>query len=135
MKNNLILASVLAVAATALHAQNEPLKANIPFDFVVASRTLPAGEYRVDEIGHPGFVILKNADGKGNAIALATPLQSSGIQSQGKLVFHRYGDMYFLSQIWRPGTNSGSEFRETRREHELASTASTQKSTALVAVR
>jgi hypothetical protein len=136
MKQHLILASVFAVAAAALQGQGNsgPLKATVPFDFVVNQQTLPAGEYRVYE-SHPGFVIFKASNGKDHAIVMANPLQASNVQTTGRLVFHRYGDVYFLSELWRSDTYTGSQFSTTRRERELASTPEVQKRTTIVAAR
>jgi hypothetical protein len=39
------------------------------------------------------------------------------------MVFHRYGDRYFLSQIWAQGEERGSELPMTKVEKELASNA------------
>ena len=136
MKKHLILTSVFAVsAAAALHAQNTgPLKANIPFDFVVDQKTMPAGEYTA-EISHQGVVILMAVDGRANAMAMSSPLQSSSLQGAGKLVFHRYADVYFLSELWRPDTYSGSHLQTTGRERELAAAPTIQKRNTIVAVR
>jgi hypothetical protein len=43
------IAFVILLAAGSLFAQmnNNPIKANVPFDFTAGSATLPAGEYRV----------------------------------------------------------------------------------------
>src|SRR5207244_6047829 len=38
-----------------------------------------------------------------------------------QLVFHRYGNRYFLYQIWVRGENRGRELPQTRLERELAS--------------
>jgi hypothetical protein len=35
-------------------------------------------------------------------------------------LFHRYGDTYFLAQIWMQGEKQGRELRKTRRETEMA---------------
>jgi hypothetical protein len=43
--------------------------------------------------------------------------------SQTKLVFRRYGDRYFLYQIWVEGNNRGRELPMTPLEKELASNA------------
>jgi hypothetical protein len=41
------------------------------------------------------------------------------IQSNGRLVFHRYnGNEYFLSQIWMPGRSEFSQLSQTRRERQ-----------------
>ena len=138
MNKHLILTSVFAVAASAaLQAQNniEPLKASIPFDFVAGQTTMSAGEYVVNDVSHPGFVILKGVGGAANAIVLVNPLRSLNVQTGGKLTFHRYGDVYFLSEVWRADTSSGSQVRPTRRERELSAAPGVQRSAAIVAVR
>jgi len=38
---------------------------------------------------------------------------------QTKLVFTRYGDQYFLSEIWMAGTTVGQKLPKSRREREL----------------
>jgi hypothetical protein len=40
--------------------------------------------------------------------------------SQTKLIFHRYGERYFLNQIWVEGNSIGHELRPNRREKEVA---------------
>jgi hypothetical protein len=37
-----------------------------------------------------------------------------------KLVFNRYGDQYFLSEIWVEGATRGRELPKTGREKEMA---------------
>jgi hypothetical protein len=54
---------------------------------------------------------------------LTNAVQTSIEPSQGKLVFHRYGDEYFLSQIWQAGVNAGRELPKSRREIEVAANA------------
>jgi hypothetical protein len=36
------------------------------------------------------------------------------------LVFHRYGDHYFLAQAWTPGERDGFEARKSRSERNVA---------------
>ena len=51
MKKNLIAVVTLGLmlAAPAL-AQTASMKVNVPFDFIVNGKTLPAGEYQVDTL-------------------------------------------------------------------------------------
>ena len=53
------------------------------------------------------------------------PLETNEIGNHGRLVFHRYGDQYFLSQVWFAGEH-GREFIAGPREKKAA----TEKSTA-----
>ena len=41
-----------------------------------------------------------------------------------KLVFHRYGDQYFLAEFWNLGSTTGYEFRRSKAEREIARSAS-----------
>ena len=38
---------------------------------------------------------------------------------KGKLVFHRYGDQYFLSEVWPAGATTGRVIAKSRAESEL----------------
>jgi hypothetical protein len=133
MKTHLLRTSILAlVAAVAVHAQSSNFRVNIPFDFIVGSQTLPAGQYSVDQQSFTGAVILKCLDHKGAAIAIGLPLPAGGAQNEKKLVFHRYNNTYFLAQVWRAGAY-GRKLPTTNREHELAAQRSNPDNITVVA--
>jgi len=46
---------------------------------------------------------------------------------QTKLVFHRYGDRYFLNQIWVEGMSAGHQLPVNAREKEVAKDFSMQE--------
>jgi hypothetical protein len=113
------LAFASALAASAQNPRN--LVVNIPFDFTVKGKTLPAGEYIIsrastaDETG----LIMKRKDGESSAIVLTKPVQSSENQRASRLVFSRYGEHYFLSQVWTAGDMEGRELYKTKQERSL----------------
>jgi hypothetical protein len=113
------LAFISALAVSAQNPRN--LVVNIPFDFTVKGKTLPAGEYivsrtsTVDEMS----LTMKRSDGEATAIVLTKPISSEEIQSESRLVFHRYGERYFLSQVWTSGDALGRELYKTRQEQSL----------------
>ena len=125
MKNQLIRnVSVALLAAASMYAQgSQKLTVQVPFGFHVGASTLPSGEYTVDTGTAPGIVRLRSADSKAAVMILSMSVQAPGPPSQGKLVFHKYGDEYFLSQIWKAGNNTGCELRKSRREIEVAANA------------
>jgi len=125
----LLLMSALAYADTAT------LKVNIPFSFVVGKATMPAGEYSVQGLGPEGNAISIRKSDKGAYITLAIPCQSLKTPEQSKLVFHRYGDRYFLAQIWTAGNNWGHEFPKSRREAEMALDYQLQKVVLVASLR
>ena len=112
---------LLLVAACA-NAQTLGVTANVPFDFVVNKATMPAGEYSVKAISESSAaaLALRNRDSNSTMIALSNEARSLNPSQETKLVFHRYGERYFLSQIWVAGERSGREFAVSKREVEMA---------------
>jgi hypothetical protein len=114
---------LLVVTAISVHAQSERNKVtNIPFNFIVGQKTLPAGEYTVEPNRRDSHNVwlVQSRDGHVSALFTTMSVRTSEAQDKAKLVFHKYGDQYFLSQIWRTGDNGGRELRMPRLERELA---------------
>ena len=111
----------LMLASAAAYAQTVNMKVNIPFKFVVRDATLPSGEYTIGTLGMASNAIsIRNSDQKAQSLVLSHRCESSTTSEQTKLVFHRYGDRYFLSQIWVAGDNAGRELTKSRQEVEVA---------------
>ena len=123
---------VVMLAAAPLFAQStQTMKAQIPFGFVVGNRTFPAGEYTV---GPAGAVLqIRSTDGKKSIYALHRSVQRPVTESQWRLVFNQYGDTYFLSELWRPGDNTGQQLVMSSHERELAQSKATLQVKSLVA--
>ena len=124
MKTNLLRTSLAAVlTAAAAYAQGPtPLQANVPFDFIVGNRMLSAGQYTVDQGTVLGAVVIRCSDCKGAAIAIGPALHSSVTWNEGRLVFHRHGNTYFLVEVWGPG-QGGRQIPKSSRERELSARA------------
>ena len=123
----LVRSSFLALAAAwictqgTLPAQDTPpvVKAKVPFEFTEMGRTMPAGEYVIDPANNSASIILRCREHSVSVIVPTDGLQSAGPQDEAKLIFHRYGDQYFLSEVWSSGS-SGRKLRQTKLEHDLA---------------
>ena len=110
------------VSALAVSAQNSrTLIVNVPFDFNVKGKSLPAGEYIMSpaSTADQSGLIMKRRDGQGNAIVLTMPVEARENQTESRLVFSRYGERYFLSQVWTAGDSTGRELRKTSQERSL----------------
>jgi hypothetical protein len=109
---------LLATAASwSLYAQTLDARANIPFEFRVGEKLMPAGEYLIHHAA--GVLTLQgSAGGHTAAVAITHP----AYQQSEKLVvqFNRYGDDYFLGTISIPGSASARAIPKTPREKELA---------------
>jgi hypothetical protein len=120
---SLLVLSILAASQVARAQEN--MVVNVPFAFVAGQAVLSAGEYRVDlSISHSALLLTQIGNPGAAAIVVTMPTQASEPQSDSKLVFHRYGDRYFLSQCWTAGSSSGRQLRQSAREKEIALVAS-----------
>jgi hypothetical protein len=128
MKKRAFVTATLFVFSIIVAAQvaqaNEPMLVNIPFAFVAGNATLPAGEYRVEKLDSNSAVILvRCSDASAAAMVLSNGTQAREPQTQSKLVFKRYGNRYFLSQIWKAGSSRGRELLKSPAEKEIAQSA------------
>jgi hypothetical protein len=118
----LTIVLLLAVASVIVQAQERPiLNATVPFAFTVENTTLPAGSYIVSTLSPYSMVIkLRSADGRKNLMILAIPSRSLEKSKTVKLVFHRFGNEYFLAQVWEQGSAVHRDLRSGDRARELA---------------
>ncbi len=118
MKKHLLRLSILAaLAASASFA--ETYYFTVPFNFVSESKTLPAGSYLLDSSAVPGAVVVRSEDRKITFALTGASMTSANGGPNGKLVFHRYGNQYFLEQVWTRG-GAGRQLRQSAQERELA---------------
>jgi hypothetical protein len=116
---------VLSLIVTAQVVQaDEPMLVNIPFAFVAGNVTLPAGEYRVQKLDRNSGVLLINSEKPSAAVMVVThAAQAKELQTESKLMFNRYDNQYFLSQVWTAGSIRGRQLPKSPREKEVARSA------------
>lgn len=121
MKNlvsRVLIAGFALSGLVAAEAQTRIVTANVPFSFYMGSAAMPGGAYQVDLLG-TGKLIALRTRGSAN---VSTAMQITGKADEGpRLVFHRYGDTYFLSEIWNGNGDAGFQLGRSHREQELAS--------------
>src|SRR3989442_14152913 len=101
MQTQLIRNFVVALmAATSVYAQGQRLTVQVPFEFHVGPSLLPAGTYIVDNDAAPNVVRLKSTDSHNSVMIQTNAVQTLSTTDRGKLIFNKYGEDYFLSQIW-----------------------------------
>jgi hypothetical protein len=126
------------LATASAYAQNINLKANVPFNFVATAGTLPSGEYMLRSVDRIDNAIAISGEGQKPSIFLATPclsLKTAQAPGKAKLVFSRYGDQYFLSEIWMEGSTVGHKLPKTHRELEMAKNETAQQVVILAELR
>ena len=111
------LCAVLLLSSAFGQTKRGDMVVDVPFAFAAAGQLLPAGHYIVA------------ADGE-NYLRIFAPqttglyVPTHGVSRPGsdgsKLVFHRYGDSYFLSAVWVTGDTLGRELFRSRAERSMA---------------
>jgi hypothetical protein len=115
------LLTLLLMAGSAI-AQTVRVRGNIPFNFTVGNKTLPAGAYDVAtiETHDTKMLRLQTLDGKSSMIVGSNAAVATKCPERSILVFNRYGSQYFLSEIWVKGETAGRHLPQSNREKELA---------------
>jgi hypothetical protein len=120
MKATILRFTVIAALALAFVASAQAQTAlnfktfAVPFSFKVGDKVLPAGEYKITAENQ--IIRVQQINGKENAVSLTQ--RTRGVNhnlSDAKLTFRRYGDQYYLSQVWLPDS-LGRELKKARRE-------------------
>jgi hypothetical protein len=95
-----IFAILLGLAVTGVQAQApSKVEVNIPFAFSAGKTTLQAGVYSIKRMSG-NYLALRSVDGKSTVI-LNAPVNLTSLDDKAeRLVFNKYGDQYYLSQIW-----------------------------------
>jgi hypothetical protein len=92
-----IAAFVIALPTNAF-GQTAVVKANVRFDFQIGERTYPAGEYRIS-IGSDNFIRITSVSDASNSQFLPANHSNGGKEQRSRLVFSKYGEDYFLTEI------------------------------------
>jgi hypothetical protein len=127
MKNKILktfsmLSLITVISLTTVSAQSPvQLKVDVPFDFVVGEKTLPAGQYSVRSASRylQDALLIQSADGRKSALVVTNTITGKTGENRARLIFHQYGDKCFLAQVWSPGLITGRSLPETGLQREL----------------
>jgi hypothetical protein len=111
----LFVAATFITAGSAL-AQDHRVKATVPFNFTVNGSWLPAGNYTIgSDSTSPNMLIITDREKSVHILAMGLTDSNSPSKSS-KLVFHKYGNQYFLSQICYADTSTKVQFSTSKAE-------------------
>ena len=116
----LVIVTMIAVGTPAkAQSLENKLTADIPFDFTVADKKFEAGKYsvvRAQQTAGDAILRISSADGQASVTRITVPVIRLTYQNKATLIFHRYGDEYFLFQVWPAGANTGRTLPKSRGE-------------------
>ena len=117
--NKVALAITVFALLFAVSASAETMRANIPFGFHTTNAMLPAGEYtlRLEPGSH--WLAVSNREG----FKCYVPIITSGnkvVPGNGQIIFHQYGESYFLNAVQTNGSEVALTFAASKAEREAA---------------
>lgn len=119
--STLLLAVLIGTAFSSARAQSDWLiTADVPFNFVIRDRALPAGKYVFELVHIGGSEAIKIRSREGNITAFTPARSERAKPSDPKLNFNRYENQYFLSQVYGLETTSTQVLARSPAEERLA---------------
>jgi hypothetical protein len=122
-KRSFVTLGTLALLAAASAFGQQRVRYDIPFEFHFLDTVMPAGQYDVNVATNNVRHLLSL---ECYACGVHTISATYGIggagnpPSQGRLVFNKYGETYFLSEVWTPGDSQGGGLIKSKTESETA---------------
>jgi len=117
-KQVVLLGCFFVVAVVVSSAQTVGLRVDIPFNFNVAEKILPAGQYLI--LAPQGQTLKILGPNGAAALAMTNPVSGRRTEGPGAVAFNCYGRRCFLSQFWTARTQTGQEIPRCRIERQLA---------------
>lgn len=115
-----IVATLLPLLAVAQLNSSDKLITQVPFEFRAANKVVPAGECVVSLAGvDVKTLIVRNREGRVALITYAAMDQTSQKSSAAALVFHKYGNQYFLWRVKIGGSRTIYQLPESKAEAEM----------------
>jgi hypothetical protein len=110
--------AALATVAPALAQTEVHLVARVPFAFTVGNANLPSDTYNLSRMnGHREMIFLRGD--RTGALVRVNEERLARTDAEPSLVFHRYGDQYFLREI-RWEDSARLDLPETKAERNAA---------------
>jgi hypothetical protein len=125
--------AVLMLAAVAGAQQSERvIKADIPFDFTVGNRILPAGRYAMVRT-QPWLLEVRDSEGRFVAHVLTQSIQTLNSPAAPKLRFENKDGRPALTQVWQENDSIGQQLLPRNSETRAVQKRSAHVQTAKVA--
>jgi hypothetical protein len=100
MRILIALIGVAGLGAAAKGQAVDQIVVSIPYEFVVAGKTLPAGTYKVNRVSDTNerVLFLSNIENRESAMVVATQIESND-DDKVHVRFERVGEQYFINRI------------------------------------
>jgi hypothetical protein len=106
------------------------LEVSIPFQFHAGSTKLPPGKYVIHMLDNSNLTVMEisSVDGTTSALFDVESAEANSAPAKNELIFNKYGNRYFLAELFDQENPSGSKVVESRYEKRIGqATAETQE--------
>lgn len=112
---------VLLTFSSAFGQSDRQTIIHIPFNFSVGEKSFPSGKYVIERNRNNSDTVwvIRQKDNNASAIVVTRPARAYDVVEETRLVFNRYDDLYFLSEFWIVGGQTGHEIPISKRERGL----------------
>ncbi len=101
------------------------LEADIPFQFHAGDAKLPAGKYVIRMLDDSDLTIMEitKSDGSVAALFQIHSAQANSTPRKTELIFNKYGNNYFLNELFDEGESDGSQVVKSNYEKRAGQAA------------
>ncbi len=114
-----VAAAAIAIFTVSSAYAQQVLKFDVSFQFQIGKAKLDAGKYEMRQLDSSKFLLRNVETGKtGIVVSLAQAGTNESSESE-KIVFNRYGNVYFMRQLFVKTGTAGREIGESSAERKL----------------
>jgi hypothetical protein len=125
---------VIPVLVAAQLPTSQRIVAQVPFEFMVNDKFVPAGECTVQRAGATNnLLIIRNLAAKVGVITASLPGSNKKAATSYALVFNKYGNQYFLAGVKVAGSTEIYRLPRSKAEAELLAQNTTPTDEVLLA--
>jgi hypothetical protein len=101
------------------------LQVSIPFQFYAGNAKLPAGKYVVRVLDNSDLKVMEisSADRSTAALFEVQDVEANSAPRKSELIFNKYGNRYFLTEIFDEGNPDGSRVPESQYKKRVGQAA------------
>jgi hypothetical protein len=100
------------------------VEANIPFQFHAGNTKFPAGQYRIHVLDNTDLSVIEisSMDDSISAVFQVRDAETKSDPTKTELIFNKYGNRYFLAELFDEGNPNGSQVLESQYEKRISQT-------------
>jgi hypothetical protein len=111
------LAATITAGVSAAYAQGA-VTSDVPFAFKLGNKTFEPGKYTFRPDDQDAVITITSPKGASSPAIVETRLaEPDPSLGDGRLVFDKVGDVYYLSELWVPGAEDGFLLHITKGPH------------------